>query len=411
VTGGEADGRGANGGAPRRARSRPPIDSLDRSDRSASRRRFRPAKEDTLDPHARATIISFRLGGPDGVSIEADKWARALRALGLTVHTVAGGGIADDIVPGLDLDAPVPPDTGALARALDGSDLVVVENACSLPMNMAASSALAEALLGRRALLHHHDLPWQRKHLRHISGWPPDDPLWAHVTVNELSRHELAERGIHATTVYNSFDTDLPRGRRTHARRLLGVGPDERLVLQPTRAIARKNIPASIRLAESLGATYWLTGPAEDGYAPELDRLLRAARCPIRRGVPGDLDLTDAYAACDVVAFPSTWEGFGNPLIEAAVHRKPLAVGFYPVIGEVARFGFRWFAADVPTVLNDWLRHPDLGLLDTNEHVARGHFSLASLPRRLGAVLRKAGWSDLLDRPVATASPTPDLVG
>jgi mannosylglucosylglycerate synthase len=287
----------------------------------------------------------------------------------------------------------------------------VVENACSLPMNLAASSALAQALRGRRALLHHHDLPWQRRHLRHLEGWPPDDPAWAHVTVNELSRHELAERGIHATTVYNSFDTDLPRGRRTHARRLLGVAPDERLVLQPTRAIARKNIPASIRLAEALGATYWLTGPAEDGYATELDRLLRAARCPIRRGVPGDLDLTDAYAACDVVAFPSTWEGFGNPLIEAAVHRKPLAVGSYPVIGEVARFGFRWFAADAAAAIDHWLRHPDPGLLDTNERVARGHFSLASLPRRLATVLLAAGWSDLLDARVAPVQAEPDLVG
>jgi glycosyltransferase involved in cell wall biosynthesis len=270
---------------------------------------------------------------------------------------------------------------------------VVVENACSLPMNLAASTALVEALRGRRALLHHHDLPWQRERLAHLAGWPPDDPGWIHVTVNDLSRRELAERGVAATTVYNSFDTDVPLGRREHARRLLGVAPGERLVLQPTRAIARKNIPASIRLAEALGATYWLTGPAEEGYAPELDRLLRAARCPIRRGLPGDLDLADAYAACDLVAFPSTWEGFGNPLMESAVHRRPLAVGFYPVIGEVARFGFRWFSADQPGPIDHWLRHPDPALLAVNERLARDHFSLASLPRRLAEVLASAGWS------------------
>ena len=367
-------------------------------------------EEAPLYADARATIVSFRLGGPDGVSVEAAKWAGALRALGLEVDTVAGGGVADVIVPGLDIDAPVPPDPQALAAALAGSDLVVVENACSLPMNLAASSALAQVLRGRRALLHHHDLPWQRRHLRHLEGWPPDDPDWAHVTVNELSRRELAEHGISATTVYNSFDTDLCPGRRQHARRLLGLSPDERLVLQPTRAIARKNIQASVRLAEALGATYWLTGPAEDGYAAELDRILRAARCPLRRGVPGDLDLADAYAACDAVAFPSTWEGFGNPLIEAAVHRKPLAVGCYPVISEVARFGFRWFKAEAPAALDSWLLNPDPGLLDVNEHLARSYFSLTSLPRRLAGVLEAAGWGDLLG-PVTPARAEPDLVG
>jgi glycosyltransferase involved in cell wall biosynthesis len=350
-----------------------------------------------LRTHRQATLVSFRLGGPDGVSVEAMKWTKALRALGFAVRTAAGGGIADVIVPGLDIDAESPPDPRVLARAVGGSDLVVVENVCSLPLNPAAGEALADALRGTRTILHHHDLPWQRSHIGPRPGWPPDDPAWVHVTINELSRQELAERGIHASTVYNSFDTDVHRGRRGHARQVLGIGPGERLLLQPTRAIPRKNIPASVRLAEAIGATYWLTGPAEDGYAPELQRILDGARCRVIRGLPADLDLPDAYAACDAVSFPSTWEGFGNPLIEAAVHRRPLAVGHYPVISEVARFGFRWFPAGDPEELSAWLDKPDEEVLDVNETLARRHFSIASLSRRMAAVMSSAGWRDLLE--------------
>ena len=336
-----------------------------------------------------AALLSFRLGGSDGVSIEAAKWGDAFLQLGWDVLTVAGSGPVDILLEGLGMDAPAPPTRGELADALAPADVVVIENLCSLPLNPAAAALAAAVCAGRPAVLHHHDLPWQRPHLAHMPP-PPDDPSWAHVTINQLSSRELAAHDITAATIYNSFDPNPVVADRERARRMLGVAAGTRLLLQPTRALPRKNIAGGIALAAAVGGTYWLLGPAEDGYGPELDRLVADAPCPVLLG-PGRAGLTiaDAYAACDVVALPSTWEGFGNPSLESATHRRPLAIGPYPVARELAAFGFRWFDSAVPGPLEEWLAHPDDTLLAHNHRVAATSFNVADLPARLTDVLAR----------------------
>ena len=336
----------------------------------------------------RAAILSYRLGMADGVSVTAAQWAAALCRLGMQVTTVAGAGRADVLVDGLAIDAVRPPSRDRLAAALDEVDLVVVDNVCSLPMNPRVGEAVAEYLAGRRAVLRHHDLPWEREQYTGFTSWPPDDPQWRHVTINELARRALANRrGIAATTVYHGFDERPCPWRRPQVRAALGV-PDRRpLVLQPTRAIPRKNIDTGLALAAAIDATFWLTGPAEDGFAAELDRVVRAAGIPVRRGMPDGVSMAAAYAACDVVVLPSSWEGFGLPLIESALHRRPVAVGDFPVARELAAFGFRWFSSADPEPLRCWSADPDRALLDHNEAVARRHFGLDALVRRLDLLL------------------------
>lgn len=341
-----------------------------------------------------AAVVSFRLGGRDGVSVEADKWIRALRSLAVDdVRTVAAAGPVDVVVPGLDIDpdAAPPPTVDEIRGAIGDADLVVVENLCSLPLNLPAALVVADALRGRPAVLHHHDLPWQRPRSIHVTELPPTDPAWAHVTINELSRRELAARGIEAVTIPNAFDTDEPPGDRDGTRARLGVAPGERLLLQPTRAIERKGVPTAVRLAEALGATYWLLGPAEEGYGPTAERVLADASCRTiwTRRPADDVAAADAYAACDAVAFPSTWEGFGNPTVESAIHRRPLAIGDYPVAREIAAYGFRWFPADDAAPLAAFLAGPDAALLDHNLAVARTHFSLDALRARLARLLER----------------------
>ena len=336
-------------------------------------------------------IVSFRLGMADGVSVVAATWQQALGDLGFTVRTVAGEGPVDVIVPGLAIGADAtPPSAVELARALDGCRLVIVENLLSIPMNLPASRALAAVLAGRAAILHHHDPPWQRERYAHIVELPPRDPAWAHVTINELTRREMAARGIVATTIYNAFDTDEPAGDRDATRAALGFAPDERVVVHPVRAIARKNIAAAVHLAEALDATYWLSGPAEEGYGEELARILARARTRVVHQ-PCDRR-ADLYAAADLVAFPSTWEGFGNPPIEAAIHRRPAAVSDYPVAEELRSMGFRWFHPTDLAAMRAWFVEPDLALLDHNAATARSHLSYPRMVDRLRALLLRQGW-------------------
>jgi glycosyltransferase involved in cell wall biosynthesis len=344
----------------------------------------------------RAAVISFRLGLTDGVSVVAGSWIRVLRRLGFDVVTVAGDGTADTLVPGLALGAPNPPSHAEVDAALAGCDVVIVENLCTIPLNLPASRVVAPVLTGRPAVLHHHDPAWQRRDLARadVRGeLPPDDPAWRHVALNGRTRRELAARGIDAVTVYSGFP-EPPPGDRVGTRAALGLGEADRLVLHPVRAIARKNIPDAIAMTEALGGTYWLTGPAEDGYAGELGRVLASARCPVRRGPPPSGSIYDAYAACDVVAFPSTWEGFGNPPIEAALCRRPVAVGRYPVADELRALGFMWFDADAPDRLEALLSGPAsvrAQLADHDQAVARTHFSEERLVEDIAAVLCSAG--------------------
>ena len=354
-----------------------------------------------------ATMLSFRLGGTDGVSVEAEKWSGALAQLGFDVRRVAGEipGVprsGDTTLAWLAIDATLDPVPDELERSLTGSDLVVVENLCSLPLNARAAATATRVLAafidaGGRVLFHHHDLTWQRPTTAHVVGYPPAlDAL--HVTINDRSRVELAARGIDAVVIRNSFDLDVAPGDRDSTREQFGFQPDELVVLHPARAIPRKNVPAALHFAERLDrrvggrpARYWLTGPAEDGYDDTLQALLAEACVPWSLGLaPRPVD---AYAAADVVAFPSTWEGFGNPLIESVIGRRPLATAAYPVLAELEALGFRFFSVADPDALVAWLDDPDDTIFAHNLAMARRHLSRSDLPDRLTSAWATRGWT------------------
>jgi glycosyltransferase involved in cell wall biosynthesis len=101
--------------------------------------------------------------------------------------------------------------------------------------------------------------------------------------------------------------------------------------------------------------------------------------------------MADAYAACDLVVFPSTeGEGFGQPVIESVWARRPLAVARYRALDEILPLGFSFLPADDPEAVAEALCRPDQGVAERNLALAHAHFSLPALVERLG---------DLLGRP------------
>jgi glycosyltransferase involved in cell wall biosynthesis len=352
-----------------------------------------------------AVMLSYRLGGADGVAVEARKWEWALHQLGFQVRRIAGelddGLRSDDTwLPFLAIDPAEgsAPDAGALAAALAGADLVIVENLCSLPINPDASTLAAGVLTGHSGpvVFHHHDLPWQRAGLPVPEGIPPHRPDSLHVTVNDHSRVQLEHRGFEAVTIRNAFDLDPPRGDRDGTRDAFGFGSDDIVLLQPSRAIPRKNVPAAVEFASRLSALetrpvrLWITGPAEDGYDMVFARILDEAAIPVTVGRAASS--ADAYAAADLVVYPSTWEGFGNPVIESIAHRRPIAVASYPALDELRAFGVELLSVDDPTGARDWLLHRRPEVLEANVERVRPHCSITDLPGRLAAAFEWAGW-------------------
>jgi glycosyltransferase involved in cell wall biosynthesis len=109
------------------------------------------------------------------------------------------------------------------------------------------------------------------------------------------------------------------------------------------------------------------------------------------RGPAGELAI-DLYSAADAVLFPSTWEGFGNPPVEAAIHRLPAAVGPYPVKTELLELGLRWYPTDDAAPLRAALANPDPDELERNRQVALRHLSLDAMSDSIRALLHDARW-------------------
>jgi len=243
-------------------------------------------------------ICHFRYGMLDGVSLEMEKWKRALERLGHRVAIIAGEdptgeatvipeisiagaeGIRRDAFTALsrtprELTAEIERKAERIAEILietlqrERAELLIIENIWSLPINIPAALAFLRAVdtLGLPVVAHHHDFWWERDIYSPTCGeveallgemFPPAHPRAVHVVINSLAQAELQRRrGLRAEVVPNVIDFDAPWGvdeLNASLREDLGLAPEDIVFLQATRVVRRKGIEIAIDLVHRFQA-------------------------------------------------------------------------------------------------------------------------------------------------------------
>lgn len=135
-----------------------------------------------------------------------------------------------------------------------------------------------------------------------------------------------------------SFTDHGPDGERERVLATYGIDPARKVVLHVCTRNRYKNSPAVLRMLSRLPGEVVLLrvgGPLfedEAALAKELgvaDRVVEAGR------VPGDDGLAACYRAADVFVFPSTFEGFGWPPLEAMACGTPVVTSNAASLPEV----------------------------------------------------------------------------
>ena len=395
-------------------------------------------------------MVSTRFHGTDGVSLEAGKLADVLEEAGHTVVWFAGElghrfqpGSAHPLAhfkaqPVLRLTtaafgkgawSPSSPDAlesltaelkSALHRFVDEYrvDVLVAENVLCLPMHLPLGLALAQLLAetGIPAVGHHHDFAWERARFRHTAvphllatTFPPALDNLRHMVIQTIAQGELLRRrGLHAVVLPNVMDFE--RGPKppdgAAYRRIAGLGPRDLMLLQPTRVIPRKGIETTIQLAYELADEHVkvVISHEEGDEGTEYGDQLRAQAERLGvdlRFVPASADahddpgrplLADAYAAADLVSYPSRYEGFGNALLEAFFYRCPVLVNRYPVYArDIAPTGTRCIEIEDGELTGEAIKRVAACLEDprscadsveANYQVGLDHFSYALIRER-----------------------------
>lgn len=406
-------------------------------------------------------FISTRFAGTDGVSLEAAKWARVLEKDGHNCCWYAGR-----------LDHPassgmcVPeaffnhPENAWITERVWGKTartplishrirelktylkatlydfieklevkLMVLENVLAIPMHIPLGLAVTELMSETHipAIGHHHDFYWERTRFSVNAvndyldmAFPSRDHDLQHVVINQAAQEELARRkSIASMVIPNVLDFENPPlpvdANAADVRAAIGLAPDDKLILQPTRVIPRKGIGHAINLVQMLGnPKYKLVVSHEAGdegleYKAMLTGFAKRSGVDLRfidiRSAGSRKDakegkktftLWDIYPHADFVTYPSMYEGFGNAFLEAVYFKKPIMVNRYEVFTrDIEPKGFRvpiiegFLTREIVDEVRRIMTDSDYcrAMVEHNYKVANRYYSYAVLRRGLRTLI------------------------
>lgn len=409
----------------------------------------------------RIGFVSTRFAGLDGVSLESAKWAQVLWDHEHVSYWYAG---RLDRAPDISLCVPEAyfghpevqwindriwgrthrdplvsqriRDLSAYLKEtlytfVDRFDLsvLIIQNAITIPMNLPLGVAIAEFINETQipCIAHHHDFYWERQrfmvnavHDYLDAAFPCRHPSLQHAVINLAAQEDLAwRRGISSILIPNVLDFENPPPPVDHyasdVRAEIGIGPDEIMILQPTRIVPRKGIEHAIKLIEMLGdPKYKLVISHEAGdegfdYRNILSELAHAAGVDIRFiatriGEVRQLDsegkkiytLWDLSPHADLITYPSLYEGFGNAFLEALYFRVPVLINRYAIFArDIEPKGFqlpvmdgfltRKVVEEVRRLLEDPTHRQET--VEHNYEMAKRFFSYAVLRRKLRSLV------------------------
>lgn len=401
----------------------------------------------------RIGLIGTRFAGLDGVSLESIKVARVLESLGHEVSWFAGV-LDDEFSPGvqssdaffdteanLELNSRIFGTDNCASAVIDTIekrsvllqqqvagfvaeqrvDVVMPQNASTIPMHLPLGVAIARYIRDNDmpAIAHHHDFAWERSRFWPnavgafiTEAFPPIAPSLVHLVINSIAGTELKKRtGAESRLLPNIMDFENPPapGDGAAFRHAAGLSDHDLVILQPTRMVPRKGIEDSLELARRLDdqrVRVVVTHPEADEGAAYVDQLTATADGLdvdfriVSAGPETAVGLADAYAAADLVTYPSRIEGFGNALLEAFYFKRPLLVNRYPVYAaDIASCGVAAIEMDgqitdeVVGKAERWLADPTewAAAVAVNYEIGRKYFSYEMAAGVLESALRDIG--------------------
>lgn len=229
-------------------------------------------------------------------------------------------------------------------------------------------------------------LPWlygpRQRYLAEarLAGLCRDD--WV-ITPSEATRTDLAElAGVDPDRVFvvplaadaRVFHPDAGAGRASGVRARLGL-PEAPYLLALSGGDVRKNVVSAIRaftrVVRETGArelAFVIVGPpvAERGADESLREAERAGARVVFAGLVGDAELAALYAGALAFVYPSLYEGFGLPPLEAMQCGTPVIAARASSLPEVVGDAGILVDPDDPDALCDAMArlHRDAGLRD-----------------------------------------------